>query len=330
MSLLARLRRSTLSIVLDWDGTLTRQDTMHYLESVSSISLNSSSQVTSSKAYGPRPSWSDIVRAYTDDYSAYESAYRPTKADRTTIAKESAWLASLSVVEQKSVRRVEKAGLFKGATTSIIQDVAFEAARNDHPMRTGWHELLSWSSAHQNVDLTILSVNWSATFIRQVMIDAWGMLDTPVVSVVQGVLEVPIFANEIEDMDSAGGSSGLLSKAGKPSIRTSKDKLATMKAFHERSGPEENGRSASRLLMYVGDSPTDFDTLLAADVGVCIRDEPMGSGQAALAETFGRVGVEVVHIERLLDRNVAANQGKLLYWSHDLLGLLSVLEKRDV
>jgi hypothetical protein len=49
------------------------------------------------------------------------------------------------------------------------------------------------------------------------------------------------------------------------------------------------------ITVYVGDSTGDFHCLLAADVGICVRDEhsPVRSGQIELTDTFKRVGVEV-------------------------------------
>ena len=43
--------------------------------------------------------------------------------------------------------------------------------------------------------------------------------------------------------------------------------------------------------VYIGDSWTDIESLLAADLGICIRDDPMGSSQRKLAEALERLSI---------------------------------------
>ena len=94
-------------------------------------------------------------------------------------------------------------------------------------------------------------------------------------------------ANDIDGLDDPKGSSGRLSVDSRPSIRTSFDKLQHLK--HEPGS----------ITIYIGDSATDFDCLLAADIGICIHDEPMGSSQRALAETLARFKLNVVHVAEM-------------------------------
>ena len=56
-------------------------------------------------------------------------------------------------------------------------------------------------------------------------------------------------------------------------IKTSLDKLRRLLKIKNSHGTLE-----SQPLIYVGDSITDFECLLEADLGICIRDDLCNSG----------------------------------------------------
>ncbi|KAK5011470.1 hypothetical protein LTR28_002328 [Elasticomyces elasticus] len=128
-----------------------------------------------------------------------------------------------------------------------------------------------------------------------------------------------IMANEIEGLDEPEGSNGQLSKNGRGGIRTSADKLERLRFIQRPTdsakSPELCAESAPSIV-YVGDSATDLECILAADVGICIRDEPMGTGQKELAATFDRLGVAVLHINECQATNTSATP--LVWWARDL------------
>lgn len=252
-----------IRLVLDWDGTMTRKDTMSVIGSIPS----QRDKRTGSEAAPSESEWSAISKAYMDDYTSHQNNYRPTKADRTTIAQEKDWLRSLKAVEKASAARVSKSGFFRGVTGDDVVATARQAiSRGDVQLRPGCLELLRDLSTPEGI-LDIVSVNWSASFIRETL---RASTDDP--ALLEGIANISITANEIQRLDSPEGSDGSLSN-GSEAVQTSADKLARL------FPPGDPISAASSAFAYVGDSATDFDCLLALGAGICIRDEPMGSGQ---------------------------------------------------
>ncbi|KAK7613233.1 hypothetical protein JOL62DRAFT_554582 [Phyllosticta paracitricarpa] len=302
-----------IHLILDWDGTLTAKDTLHFLGQISA-------EHAVKDAAPPSSSWDDIVKAYVDDLDAHVKAYRPSSSERTTIAEEKAWLTSLEDVDLRSVRRVEDAGLFTGITADTVSQGAAKAVGSGQlQLRKGWENLLFRNEGNEGIlrgKISILSVNWSATFIREALLHAayeTKALQSTLMNadVLRRTMQnIDISANEFEGLDGFEGSSGRLTKSGGKGIRTSQDKLERMPIPHKFGGDE--------LVIYVGDSCTDLEALLAADVGVCVRDEPMGSGQRELAETLERIGV-LVHRLKLLAEMPPPDDSRIdLWWTPSL------------
>ena len=126
---------------------------------------------------------------------------------------------------------------------------------------------------------------------------------------------LPIAANEISELHQPGGSSGRLTDANHAVIRTSLDKLHN---FASREGS---------LNIYVGDSATDFDCLLAADLGICIRDDPMGSSAKTLSETMSRVGHDVQHIGNIKVWQELSTSRPNILWAQDLKEIADLLDR---
>ncbi|KAK8186013.1 hypothetical protein BC567DRAFT_205339 [Phyllosticta citribraziliensis] len=302
-----------IHLILDWDGTLTAKDTLHFLGQISA-------EHAAKHVAPPTSSWDDIVKAYVDDLDAHVQAYRPSSSERTTIAEETAWLASLEDVDLRSVKRVEDAGLFAGITAdSVSQGAAKAVGSGQLQLRKGWEDLLFRNEGNHGVlrgKISILSVNWSATFIREALLHAAYDTKTLQSSLMDAdalrrtLQNIDISANEFERLDHRNGSSGRLTKAGEKGIRTSQDKLQRMPIPHKYGGDE--------LVIYVGDSCTDLEALLAADVGICIRDEPMGSGQRELAETLERIGVPVHRLKLLAEMPPPDDSRIDLWWTPSL------------
>jgi len=304
-------KREMPRIVLDWDGTITKRDTLH---TVATIGYERNRHLNLTP-------WDELVQAYISDYTQHEDSYRPARSDRKTIAQESAWLASLRDVEVRSVKRVRDAGIFTGVTTQDICLGAEQAIRsNEIQLRGGWKDILSMAAYPRNeianqAPISIISVNWSGAFIRACLSAALG--DSP--SIKGTADSIPIFSNCLHS-ELAGGDSEV------PSIRTSADKLD---AFQKLRG------GGNGPIFYVGDSATDFDCLLAADVGICVRDEPMGSGQMELKRSLERVGIEVVkfdldawgkYLREIAGPDDEKERNKVVWWVTDLSEVMSFAE----
>ncbi|OAL33494.1 glutamate carboxypeptidase II [Fonsecaea nubica] len=322
--------RPRIRIVLDWDGTLTIRDTLHVVAAIG--------YKTNKHRVPPPPSWDQIVQAYMADYTRHQDAYRPPRQDRHTIPLESAWLASLRGVEVRSVQRVVDAGIFANVTEGDVWREAEAAARNGEVrLREGWWDVLTAASLgarpgagachnHDGRDegvpvpavasspsIAIISVNWSAAFIRACLsaatttaITETGDLQNDNSPEIQTQTQIqttvvnslPILANNLLPRSPYDGHySTTAAPAGGAGIHTSADKRAALQRLQRLHWTEDQGQSGRDTVVYVGDSPTDLDCLVSADVGVCVRDEPLGSGQRELQETLERVGVEVRRLD---------------------------------
>jgi phosphoglycolate phosphatase-like HAD superfamily hydrolase len=290
--------RSTIRLVLDWDGTLTKKDTLHLVSAIG-YEHNRAANLTS---------WDDIVQAYISDYTQHKARYTPSANQRKTVAEQSQWLASLKEVERRSIERVKAAGIFKGVIKQDVVSASRSAVQDGRlQLRPGWKKLMmkcdspgkQGSTASPFVSL--LSVNWSATFIRASLETAFSGCSAPDDTIMDSI---PVYANELplEEVQQT------------PYICTSADKLAK---FKEVRGTDES------IVVYVGDSATDFDCLVAADVGICIRDDPMGSSQRELEETLDQVGFETLRLNAetfkisgssVADGDQRERQGKRIIW----------------
>jgi len=348
---MAAKSRQPIRLILDWDGTLTEKDTLALVAKVGydkqAVDPDTGSNPEERQAKGQfiLP-WSEYGRLYMLDYSAHKDEYRPTSANRTTLEAERKWLKSLENVEGDSVSRVQASGIFKGVTTENIANGASSAIRSGQlKLRNGWEELLrniiedgskSPQSSFripnmQRNKISILSVNWSETFIRKALeatqplspdqgrVTAEGQAgrlsvgDFRLVEFFQSRLV--IHANDVQGHDLDAGSNGMVwNEVG--FIRTSRDKVTRLpERCYDNLDSGTHGAlppNAARVV-YVGDSDTDLECLLAADLGICIRDEPMGSTQAALAETLERLQISTKAIS---DLAIDAEE-HVIYWAKD-------------
>lgn len=301
----AKMATKSINLVLDWDGTLTKKDTMFAFGRIAEVRNKRQGLPADLKA-----TWDGFGKAYVEDYAAYEAAYEPKARFRTDAQAESAWLKSLASVEVRSAARVQRVGFLCGVKAADIGMAARQLLQTGEvALRPGWHKLLAMSESADEDEVTgrvsIVSVNWSETWIRSALKEAAQYSDTEEIrdQLHARINSLPIVANELARMESVYGSTGRLSLPSHPSVRTSYDKLVHFK------------RDPDYLNVYIGDSATDFDPLLAADVGICICDEPMGSSQRTLADTLARVGCEVTHVGQA---SVDNHQSGTLLWARDL------------
>jgi hypothetical protein len=307
-----------INLILDWDGTITVKDTMFaYGKIADTRDARLNRELNGSKLFA------GFGKAWMDDYSAHEEAYSPKPHEREQVEQESAWLKSLSVVETRSVDRVEHTDFFSGVTHNDISVAAKDLFDSgDVSLRTGWDNV--FRRAQEGAEgsgqpttisnVSILSVNWSESFIRASLKAAASTLLHK--SKLDDYFDhLDIAANEIRGISQPGGSSGHLTDPSHAVIRTSFDKLQNFKAqegFHN---------------VYVGDSATDFDCLLAADLGICIRDDPIGSSAKTLADTLSRVGYSVQHVDDVGTWQELNTSRSDVLWARDFNEVLSLLER---
>lgn len=308
--------------ILDWDGTITAHDTLDAL-------VNIAKEVKPDQPI--EASWKRVTQAYLDDYKTTIAHLLPNGLP-TAIIEERNLLKNLEEVEQRSIDRVSASEIFKDVTDQNLKTWSELSIREGtvrlRDVDTLLHDIRA-RMARQVQDLdavSILSVNWSQTFISH-CIEASGCgLGTDVVSYdafnrekhllygYEGSKKAPkhglnpasfsedqekagkirIYANELQGIipNQPSSSTGVLCAKGDHKIISSSGKLNYL--HHLR---KVNPYILQPIpIVYVGDSWTDFECLLAADLGICMRDEPMGSSQRKLAESLERVGVKCPHI----------------------------------
>jgi 2-hydroxy-3-keto-5-methylthiopentenyl-1-phosphate phosphatase len=259
--------------VLDWDGTITRHDTLSALVNLAA-SYKPDFPVTSK--------WERLSQDYVSDYTSDWEALTGRGRLPKTVQEERELLQSLTVTEMRSLRRVSASGIFSGLTRQQLDEGAAKAIEAKHvELRRGYTE---FSQMHRRGDMfNILSVNWSRHFIGACLHAAGASLEP-----------ASIYANELEGIDAGRRSNGELLPEGGMHIVSSADKLHHLKQLQQRQRNQAHKETIATV--YVGDSRPDIECLLAADVGICIRDDAMSSSQKALFEDLQRLQVRCRHV----------------------------------
>lgn len=290
-------------LVLDWDGTITRRDTVGVLAEIGYQKRQT--LVSQDQSLEMIPPWNYFVQAYMKDYSTHVSSYKPVKEDRLTVAEESAWLGSLQGIETASVERVNKAGIFKCLMKEDIDKTTMDAVRTlKVELRPGWRDLLLTRQSDNDcqIKVWISSVNWSGTFISACVNAAVDLEDS---KANYSAPPYEVYCNDLEGLASvppqaATGIIGPGSNCSLSGVHTSTDKAHLLKELRLADGEtlQESSSDMNRgpLIVYVGDSATDFDSLVDADIGICIQDEPLSSSQKELKETFTRLGFQFFEV----------------------------------
>jgi 2-hydroxy-3-keto-5-methylthiopentenyl-1-phosphate phosphatase len=258
--------------ILDWDGTITIKDTLDTLVSISA---------SNKPDFPTQAHWQRVSKAYMDDYTSTLQELAPTNNLPKTVEQEKALLQKLKAVEQRSLDRVGESGIFSGLAKKVLEEGAQAAIREKKvELRNGFTEFYH---AIQAEDLTLLSVNWSRHFISS-CVSASGI----------SIPEESILSNELSNLASGHTLTGYImcanpSSAPDGTIVSSGDKLQRLENLRKKN-------MTTTMLVYVGDSWTDIECLVAADLGICIRDEQMGSSQRQLAESLERLEVDCVRL----------------------------------
>ncbi|KAG6031769.1 hypothetical protein E4U41_007445, partial [Claviceps citrina] len=191
---------------------------------------------------------------------------------RRTPPDEEAFLAGLQPVEDASLERVSRTGLFRGLGAGSLFRMGVEAASSGRVLvREGYHEILLAGRASA---VTILSVNWSRSFIRGVLHGRRAAA---------AAAPVTIIANEVAEDGRIVGPA--LDARGGRAMATAADKWNALRDI-VAAGDE--------TVVYCGDSVTDLACLLRSGRGIALAGE--AGGESALLGTLARIGIELVHV----------------------------------
>lgn len=269
-----------LAVVIDFDGTITTKDT---IDTLFNFALARQRKIGGNDY---TETWRNIIAKYSEDYGAHVQSYRPELKDRTGLREEILFQRSLGGVELRSFNRVSESGIFKGITHSEWEDAGRDAVRRkeDVIIRPGFIELVE-QMKNSDAKWGILSVNFSASFIRGVMCAALGE---------EGGSQTQIISNISEEDGYVRGPKLDTGESHDSLMTTSGDKLAVMKKLLARWGvPAASSQNLSKII-YFGDSGTDIECLTEDGVtGVALSED----GNSKLLKTTERIGVRAHHIQ---------------------------------
>jgi len=271
-----------MHIILDFDGTVTEQDTIGALASCA-IGFHQQD-----RGLDPSLAWAHILAEYAADHSRHAALYQPKEPDRITLRQEIDFLRSLREVELRSLGRVHDSGLFAGLSPSELERAGRDAVRRGEVrVRKGFGDFVREAARDRRHDISVVSVNWSTSFVR-------GVLSTA------GV-ELDIVANEV------GGSEGgrILGpeRRGGEILATCEDKLEAVKVL---LGHGDQDQVAATSAVYFGDSATDLECL-AEQKGIVIAE----GNDGGLLKTLRRLQIDIKHISAMPDGRAA------LAWARD-------------
>ncbi|KAL8767494.1 MAG: hypothetical protein Q9209_006001 [Squamulea sp. 1 TL-2023] len=298
-------------LILDFDGTLTTTSTLPLIYDIG-YRLNPSS-----------PSWNSIYRAYIDDYNELKVSY---SKHRTTLSQELDWLEHLRVIEYRSIARVEATKVFRGVTKDVMHAAAEGVTKDGKlELRKGWEKLVTMVMEEEG-KVSVVSVGWSAAFIRGCLSAASRLVrpdrEDDASEKSFHIEHINVRANEVLD-DEEGRMERYWKAAAsddRTRILTAADKFRVMtdtvgRDHHERPG---------QLVIYVGDSTTDLECLLHADIGICLRGEAntMTGEQKELQGTLDRVGLVcrwmgTIKKDDMKARSTSRVHNNSLWWAKD-------------
>ncbi|KAI1476367.1 HAD-like domain-containing protein [Daldinia eschscholtzii] len=260
-----------MSIFLDFDGTITVEDTVGEL-------ANFALRVRADEGEDLQKEWDAVVTAYVDDHSAHADGYHPPPHARSLPAQEVDYLRHMKTVETRSLGRINDCRLFRGISPTAFREAGRDLVRKGTiKLRPGFTRFVQ-ERLKGGWRVWVLSVNWSSAFIE----GACGELSG-----------VKVIANDVREDGSIAGPpilnpGGDVSRhGGEPrNLTNSHDKLDAMKAVLEAEG------LAGKPSVYFGDSTTDLECLLAADMGFVVSDKE----DSSLLKTLRRIGKEVPHV----------------------------------
>ncbi|KAI1425335.1 haloacid dehalogenase-like hydrolase-domain-containing protein [Xylaria sp. FL1777] len=317
-----------MSIFLDFDGTITTEDTVTHLanfalrfqserkvqgESINGVSLASAS--TQVRNITPLPEvaaqggqegekgdlssrWDHVVHAYVADYKSHVSSYAPCADDRLCAEDEIAFLRSQKHVETRSLGRINECALFRGISRDAFREAGRQLVRDGTVcLRPGFVEFVRAALA-KGWRVNVVSVNWSAAFIE----GACGFAEG----------EVCVFANEVRENDGAVLGPGVL--AGSALLTDDREGSAREQVGRNLTNSCDKRDAVREVLrmhgvlnkpfFYFGDSTTDMECLLEAARGVVIADDETSK----LIQTLRRIGKRVPHVRD-------AEAGEELVWA---------------
>ncbi|CAK7214467.1 hypothetical protein SCUCBS95973_002156 [Sporothrix curviconia] len=318
-----------MHVILDFDGTITVNDTVDQLANFAvAFQQAQDAQVQSARSIdddngdnsdngGWEARWTGIVDKYLADHKEHKAGYAPTEDARTTLDHELAFLRSLHGVDCKSIYRLREARLFAGMAPDCLYEGGRQAVERGEDggnqdkkhtvhLRPGFAAFLKQMSAQRKWPVSIVSVNWSDSWIRGVL----RADDNDNNNKSEDAAGIRVFANKVTE---SGAIIPNFPRQDAPAnhdhdhddnvpFASCSDKVEALEAAvaaATKSRPEQ-----SAAVVYMGDSTTDLECLVHAGKN---RNGGGGGGGIAMAngdgpatskliQTLVRLGYTVPHV----------------------------------
>jgi len=270
--------------ILDFDGTITQNDT-------SNVILKSAVAVQNEKGRNMTRVWADILIKYSYDYHTHIHSYMPREDWRIDVEQEIQFYRSFKEVEEQSFNRISDSGIFAGINETKWEELGSQAVENGEVvLREGFENFVGRVNKAKAM-WSVISVSFSRAFIKGVLSSSAGPMSS-----------ISITANQPNKDGILKGPWGV--------VMTNSDQkmAAVMDLMTTREGPF-HGR-----LVYIGDSGTDIECLLAGDViGVIMSEDAQGS----LVRKMRRIGYMTLHI-----REYKYALPKTVYWARNFVEIV--------
>ncbi|OAQ96725.1 hypothetical protein LLEC1_05333 [Akanthomyces lecanii] len=242
-----------MHLIFDFDGTITTQDTIGSLASAAIAAQKLS------RGANLQPAWDALVQTYLADYDAYRAQFTPREAERISVAQEKLFLGGL-----------KGAALFRNLGPAAMRRLGADAVQNGNvKLRPGFSRIIN-AARQKGCPVGVVSVNWSADFIRGAVGDVLREDDA-------------VIANGTREAD--GTICGPAALDGDLLV-CAPDKSRAMRQLLQGSE-----------VVYFGDSATDLECLVEAHRGVVMADDDGSGGESSLLRMLTRLGFEVPHVE---------------------------------
>lgn len=147
----ARLRINPKLFVIDWDETITKDDTIKLV-----------AEAAYSAKPGYQPPFDHFTNTYMNAFTRYSDQFKERYGARDSIEKEVNFQTGLQSVEMSSINELMRLKLFEGLTFQQFEHQANKVVIKDH-----FVDFLS-KCRELRVPVIILSVNWTKIIMKTV------------------------------------------------------------------------------------------------------------------------------------------------------------------
>jgi len=285
----AGIARRCAAIVIDFDETLTANDTCGVL---GTLGARADGELGAAR-------WAGLVARFAEEYSATVPRLLPSPPLRHwDSSRFETFVAELAKFDSVCNARLE-GGPLAGISESALSAAAAEEVVPRPGAAAVLQRLLRGDAGTGEVH--VLSANWSEYFVRKALRHHFATAAAlPTVT-----------ANRL--VSTAGVTTGVIDWR----VSTGGDKATWVRRWPSASpvgGEATTPASAAGLKVVIGDSPGDLAAMVEAGVGVIVKES------SSLKATIEAFGLEVLQLDRLL---TTVSEG-----SGELEALLAVREER--